>query len=256
MGEGPDLSDDERWGLLRAVVDAAEGKAAVVCGLEFKNTLHTIEDAKRARDLGAIGVQIPLPIFHHPTQDDYVRFYTQISEAIDIGILIYDTFWFGAEHIGVETLLRLKDAERVVAIKWDVPEGEDYDDMAKVGHLFNVIDNTLQPVRAHKLGARGYINHTAHLWPRYDLHIWDLLEARRYDEAQVELDRFYVPMQALTGKVGGRSGGYWLSKVQMAIMGRPVGPPRPPTIMPLTNEEIAELRRLMVDAGFPIPAEG
>jgi dihydrodipicolinate synthase/N-acetylneuraminate lyase len=48
MGEGPDLSDDERWRLLRTVVDAAEGKAAVVCGLEFKNTLHTIEDAKRA----------------------------------------------------------------------------------------------------------------------------------------------------------------------------------------------------------------
>src|SRR5262249_29599197 len=159
-------------------------------------------DAKRAQDLGAIGVQIPLPIFHHPTQDDNVRFYTRISDALDIGILIYDTFWFGAAPIGAETLLRLKGAERVVAIKWDVQEGEEFDEMAKFSDTFNVIDNSLQPVRAHKLGARGYINHTAHLWPQYDLRIWELLEAHRYDEAQVELDRFYVPMQAYTQKVG------------------------------------------------------
>src|SRR5262249_47721668 len=153
MGEGPDLGDDERWRLLRTVVDAAAGKAGVVCGLEFKNPLHTLADAKRAQDLGAIGVQIPLPIFHHPTQDDYVRFYTRVSDALDVGILIYDTFWFGAAPIGAETLLRLKDAERVVAIKWDVPEGEDFDEMAKFSDTFNVIDNSLQPVRAHKLGA-------------------------------------------------------------------------------------------------------
>ena len=65
MGEGPDLNDDEWPELLRTVVNSAHTGATVICGLKPKNTLHTIEDAKRAQDLGAIGLQIDLPFFHH-----------------------------------------------------------------------------------------------------------------------------------------------------------------------------------------------
>ena len=121
MGEGPDLTDDEWPVLLKTVVDAAGPDAAVICALKPKSTLHTIEDAKRAQDLGAIGLQIDLPIFHHPNQDDMVRFFTDISDAVDIGIMIYNTWWFGVPSLTVETMHRLRDAERVVAIKWAVP---------------------------------------------------------------------------------------------------------------------------------------
>ena len=51
MGEGPDLSDDECPALLRTVVDAAGPKAVVLCALKTKNTLHTIDDAKRANGM-------------------------------------------------------------------------------------------------------------------------------------------------------------------------------------------------------------
>ena len=52
MGEGPDLSDDEWPALLRTVVDAAGPKATVLCALKTKNTLHTIDDAKKATGPG------------------------------------------------------------------------------------------------------------------------------------------------------------------------------------------------------------
>src|SRR5205085_1509112 len=100
-----------------------------LCGLKTKNTLHTIEDARKAQDLGAIGVQIDLPIFHHPTQDDIVRFFSEISDAIDIGIVLYNTWWFGAPSITAASVRRLAAAEHVVAIKWATPPEQDYDDM-------------------------------------------------------------------------------------------------------------------------------
>ena len=131
MGEGPDLSDDEWPHLLRTVVNAAPSGTTVICGLKPKNTLHTIDDAKKAQDLGAVGLQIDLPFFHHSHQDDLVRHFTDISDAIDIGIMIYNTHWFCQdplnEYMRAETLLRMKDAEHVVTVKWSVPEGEDYD---------------------------------------------------------------------------------------------------------------------------------
>jgi 4-hydroxy-tetrahydrodipicolinate synthase len=250
MGEGPDLSDDEWPHLLRTVVNAAGSNAVVMCGLKTKNTLHTIEDARKAQDLGAVGLQIDLPMFHHPNQDDYVRYFTDISDAIDIGIMIYNTYWFGCESITAETLLRLADAEHVVAVKWDVPEGEDYDQMRKFAHIFNVIDNSNQPVRCHKNGGRGYISSTIPAYPQYDLEIWQLLEAQRYEEAQAQFTRVRKALSSFTPTK--QSGGYRLIKGMMAAMGQPAGPTRPPTL-PLDDKDISELKRILKGAGWPVP---
>jgi 4-hydroxy-tetrahydrodipicolinate synthase len=252
MGEGPDLSDDEWPHLLRTVVNAAGPDAAVICGLQTKNTLHTIEDAKKAQDLGAIGLQIDLPIFHHSNQDDYVRFFTDISDAIDIGIMIYNTYWFGGvglPSITAETMLRLADAEQVVAVKWDVPEGQDYDDMKKFAHIFNVIDNANQYVRCHKNGGRGYISGTIPAYPQHDLEIWQLLEAGRYEEAQAKVDHAVAALGPIRAKIGAKSGGYRFGKGLMAAVGQPAGPPRPPTL-PMDEGEIAELKDVIKDLGW------
>ena len=249
MGEGPDLSDDEWPHLLSTVVKAAGSDAVVMCGLKTKNTLHTIEDAKKAQDLGAVGLQIDLPIFHHPNQDDYVRYFTDISDAVDIGIMIYNTYWFGCESITAETMLRLADAEHVVAVKWDVPEGEDYDDMRKFSHIFNVIDNSNQPVRCHKNGGRGYISSTIAAYPQHDLEIWQLMEAKRYEEADAKFTNARSAIASF--KPNKQSGGYRLIKGMMAAIGQPVGPPRPPTL-PLDDQDIAELKKILQGIGCPV----
>jgi 4-hydroxy-tetrahydrodipicolinate synthase len=253
MGEGPDLDDTEWPKLLRTVVDNAGPDAAVICALKPKNTLHTIDDAKRAQDLGAIGLQIDLPIFHHPTQDDMVRFFTDISDAIEIGIMIYNTWWFGPPPLVAESMHRLTDAEHVVAIKWTVPPGDqyDYDSMREFAGTINVIDNALQPVRCHRNGGRGYIDPTTAVYPTHALSVWDALEAGNYDEAQATFDRVTKPLQAFMAKSNARSGGYRVVKGAMAVLGRPVGPPRPPTL-PLDDAELAELRTLLSNFGWPV----
>lgn len=252
MGEGAALSDDEWPHLLRTVRNAAGADAVVICALESKSTLHTIEDAKKAQDLGAVGLQIKLPVFHHSNQDDYVRFFTDISDAIDIGIMIYNTHWFGGvglESITAETMLRLADAEKVVALKWSVPAGEDYDEMRQFAHIFNVIDNSLQPARCHKNGGRGYISRTVAAYPPHDLKVWQLLEAGRYDEAQAKFDAANKAFEPFRARILQESGPNRFVKGVMAAMGQPVGPPRPPTLG-LNENEIAELRTIVRSLGW------
>jgi 4-hydroxy-tetrahydrodipicolinate synthase len=257
MGEGPDLGDDEWPHLLRTVVRAANPDTKVICALKPKNTLHTIEDAKRAQDLGAIGLQIDLPFMHHANQDDLVRFYSDISDAIEIGIMIYNTHWFtsdpAVEAMRAETMLRLKDAEHVVALKWSAPEGMDidYDDMTKFADTFNVIDNSGQPVRCHKNGGRGYISPWVAAYPKHDLQVWDLLEAGKYDEAQAEKDRVGAAIGPWGAKTGAKSGGYRQMKGIMAAMDNPVGPPRPPTL-PCSEDEIAAAREVVAELGWSV----
>lgn len=43
MGEGPMLRDDEWPALLRTVVQNACGKAAIVCGIHYKDTKRNLE---------------------------------------------------------------------------------------------------------------------------------------------------------------------------------------------------------------------
>jgi len=250
MVEGPDLDDNEWPKLLESVVAAASDRVPVVCGLRTKNTVHTIDDARRAQDLGATALQIDLPIFHHPTQDDYVRYFTDISDAIDIGIIIYNTWWFGAESIAAKTLLRLTDAEHVIAVKWATPPDADYDDMRQFAAHFNVIDNSGSPVRCHRNGGSGYISTMIHAWPEHDLGVWDLVQAQRYDEAQALFDSVNVPLGEFQDRLARESGGYRVQKALMAAIGRPVGPPRPPTLA-LSASQLAELRELMLGLGWP-----
>ena len=67
-GECHNLTEEEWLQVLKTTVDAAGSGAIVMCGLKSKSTIHTIEDAKKAQDVGIIGLQIELPFYHHPNQ--------------------------------------------------------------------------------------------------------------------------------------------------------------------------------------------
>ena len=254
LGEGPMLSDDEWPHLLRTVVQASNDKAAIVCGLQYKDTKRTIEDAKRAQDLGAIVLQVVPPVFNLPTQDDLLDYFGELSDAIDIGILIYHTHWLLGGTIATETFLKMAGFEHVVGVKWSTPDGVDYEDMAKFSDTFNVIDNTMQPVRCHRLGGRGYVQTAIESYPPHDLKVWELLESKQYEEAQAIYDSVMKPLRAFYDKVSQRSGGQARTmKGLMAVMGMPVGSSRPPS-KPLNAEEMAELRELAIGWGWPVPS--
>lgn len=262
MGENAMLRDNEWPHLLRTVVQAAGGKVPVLCGSSHhKDTVRTIEDSKIAQDLGAIGLQIPPPMHSDPTQEDVLRYYDDISNAIDIGIMIYNTHWerrgnrFGL--ITPNTFQKMVDIEKIVAIKWSYyePEGFAYEEMERFSRIFNIIDNGPQPILCHKLGGRGYISATSPANPHHDLQFWDLLENRRYEEAHALWSKVNASLGDFSGKMQKRSGGdSRVPKALMAVMGHPAGPPRPPS-EPLNREEMAELRSLAISWGWPVPGD-
>ncbi len=53
-----------------------------MCDIHYKDTLCTIEDAKRAADLGAVGVQVASLIFNDPTQDDILWFFEDLRNHL------------------------------------------------------------------------------------------------------------------------------------------------------------------------------
>ena len=253
MGEGPMLRDDEWPPLVRTVVQAANGRVPVMSSSHCKDTRRTIEDAKRAQDLGAVGIQIAAPMFNDPTQDDILRYYEAISNAVEIGIMVYNNHWYPSSAIFPETFQKMADLEHVVAIKWNPPPGVEYESMIELAPMFNILDNSNKWVRCHQLGGHGFLDNTVTAYPPHDLAIWALLEGRRHDEAQSLIDTVDAPMNDFYEKVSKRSGGQSrVKKGLMAVMGRPVGSMRPPS-EPLNDEELEELRQIVSKAGWPVP---
>ena len=93
---------------------------------------------------------------------------------------------------------------------------------------------------------------TAEIHSPHDLRIWELLEARRYDEAQAQFDRVNIPLREMYARLAQKSGGQArLKKGMMALMGIPMGASRPPSL-PLNSAEMAELNDLLVGFGWPV----
>ena len=253
IGEVPQMREDEWRALVRTTVQAAKGRVPVLAGIHDKDTRRTIEDARTAQDLGATGLQISPPMYNDPTQDDMLRYFEAVSDAIDIGIMIYHTHWMPHSRIEIDTFLRMADFEQVVAIKWSAPKDVPYDEMKRLTPTFNILENGGQPARCFKLGGVGFLEHEATAYPQYELRILELLESGQYDEAQAMWDKLVVPLEKFYGKIVKRSGGQArMKKGVMAVMGHPMGSQRPPSL-PLSDEELEELRQILLGIGWPVP---
>ena len=111
-------------------------------------------------------MEIDLPIFHHPTQSDIVRFFSDVSDAIDIGIVLYNT----CGSLRPPSLPRASGPGWPTPSTWSpssgtVPPDCDYDEMRQFAAQINVIDNANRAVRPHRNGGQGYINNTMHAYP-------------------------------------------------------------------------------------------
>ena len=253
MGELPSLTDEEWPHVVRSTVRAANGRVPVIAASHGKDTRRTIDDALKAQDLGAVGLQISPPLENLPTQDDMLRYFGAISDAIDIGIMIYHTHFYNYGRIEIETFKKMADFEHVMAVKWSNPDDVPYEAMRELTPYFNIFDNSNQPGRCYRNGGQGFLDHLAPAYPQHELEILDLLEAGKYDEAQAEWDVVCKPTLEFRNKVYARSGGVArLKKAAMQVMGHPIGSMRPPS-MPMSEEELDELREVLRGCGWPVP---
>ena len=175
-----------------------------------------------------------------------------MSNAIEIGIPVYNTHWMPGGAVLPDTFRKMKDFEHVVAIKWSPPEGVDYEDIFSLTDSFNIIDNTKNAVRCYRLGGHGFISVGIEVYPPHYIGVWDLMEAGRYDDAQAQWDRIEPPMRAFYDKLVAISGGQArMKKAMLQLRGYPVGASRPPSL-PVNEKELAELRVLMAGWGWPV----
>ena len=120
---------------------------------------------------------------------------------------------------------------------------------------FGMIDNQLLPVFNQMLGGNGANLHPAMFWPEWGARLWGLLEERRWDEAQVEVNRVLLPYYDIIADISAVTGGEGhIDKLALELIGLPGGRNRPPTrpLPPVFRERLGEF---LLSIGAPLSRE-
>lgn len=229
-GEFSVLTAEERLRAAEAVIEEADGKVGVILGVQGTNQREVVALARGAERLGAAAVQAAPPFYHPPTDDDVYEWIAAIAEAADVGIVFYTTYWTGF-RTSLDLVGRLAEVPQVAAIKWATPHHHEFEQGLRLfARRLCFIDNQLQFVFSHMLGARGINTHPSNYWPAWGVKLWGLLEEGKYQEAQEQMTRVVSPYYDLAWEIARFTGGEGhLDKLCLELVGLDTSRCRPPT---------------------------
>ena len=116
-GESPTTTDAEKSELISAVSGAVDGRASVVAGVGTFDTRHTVELALAAEKAGADGLLVVAPYYSKPPQDAVEAHFREVADAAGLPLALYDVPGRTGTRIEPETLIRLAEHPRIVAVK-------------------------------------------------------------------------------------------------------------------------------------------
>jgi 4-hydroxy-tetrahydrodipicolinate synthase len=247
-GESPTTSDEEKEQLIRAVVDAVGGRARVVAGAGTNDTHHTVELARQAEKAGAHGLLVVTPYYSKPPQAGLVEHFSRVADATDLPVMLYDIPARSGVPITTESLLRLADHDRIVAVK--DAKGDLFETTKLLAHgglaVYCGEDALNLPMLA--MGAVGMVSVVAHACADRYAAMVRAVDAGDLTEAQ-RLSASLVP--AVTG-VMTRTQGAIMAKAAAHLLGhigsRAVRLP----LVPATPEQVEQLRRDLAEAGLSL----
>ncbi|MBX6752176.1 MAG: 4-hydroxy-tetrahydrodipicolinate synthase [Micromonosporaceae bacterium] len=247
-GESPTTTDAEKDALLRAVIEAVGDRAHVIAGVGTNDTHHSIELARAAEKAGAHGLLVVTPYYNRPPQSGLIRHFTAVADATSLPVMLYDIPVRTGTPIHTDTLFKLGEHERIVAVK------DAKGDMVETSRLtrdsglafYSGDDKNTLPFLA--VGAVGVVGVPTHLFGRQTKEMILAFESGDHEGA-LRCHQDLLPV--FLGFF--RTQGVILTKAALREQGLPAGPVRPP-LVDATEAEIAQLRVDCAQAGLVLGA--
>jgi len=247
-GESPTTSNAEKDGLLRAVIEAVGDRATIVAGVGTNDTGHTCELARDAERAGAHALLVVTPYYNKPPQSGLVAHFTAVADATGLPVMLYDIPGRAGIPITTESLLRLAQHPRIIAVKDAKGDlGASSQVMLATDLVYYCGEDMLNlPMLA--IGAAGFVSVVGHVVGDRLHDMVDAYLAGRPGEA-LDIHRELLPVYI---GIMTRTQGAIATKAALAVLGLPGGTVRPPLI-DATPEQIAQLQTDLVAGGVKLP---
>ena len=245
-GEGPTLTDQEKTGLWRAVVEAVGDRGSVIAGSGTNDTAHSIHLTREAEKAGCDAALVVTPYYNRPPQSGLVAHFQAVAGATGLPILLYDIPVRTGRKIDHATLLTLAETLNIAGVKdaaGDVQGAARL--VAEAPDGFEVYcGNDADTLPWLSVGAVGVISVASHIaGPRMAemMHAYWAGEPDKARRLNAELIGIYDAMAVTANPIP--------VKAAMELAGHPAGPPRLP-LPKATPDEVAAIRGTLRSAGL------
>ena len=224
-GESPTTTDAEKAELIRAVREAVGERASVVAGVGTFDTRHTVELALAAEKAGADGLLVVAPYYSKPPQDAVEAHFREVADAAGLPLALYDIPGRTGTRIEPETLIRLAEHPRIVAVKdcsYDFLAAQKVLARTELAYYAGCDEHNLA---LYAVGGAGYVSTVANVIPRHLRSVLDAFEAGDTPVA-ARLQQQATPLIELMMAAG--LPGTVTAKALLTALGLPAGPVRAP----------------------------
>ncbi|MFL5997696.1 MAG: 4-hydroxy-tetrahydrodipicolinate synthase [Streptomyces sp.] len=244
-GESPTTTDAEKAALVTAVREAVGERASVVAGVGTFDTRHTLELTRAAEKAGADGVLVVSPYYSRPPQDALEAHFREIADACGLPVMLYDIPGRTGTRIEPETMIRLAEHPRIVAVKdcsYDLLGTQKVLNRTELAYYAGCDEHILA---LYAVGGAGYVSTVANVVPAQLRAILDMFEAGD-TPVSARLQQRATPL--IEAMMSAGLPGTVTAKALLNALGLPAGPVRAP-LRPAGREAadglLAEYERLM-----------
>ncbi|MFC8429992.1 4-hydroxy-tetrahydrodipicolinate synthase [Streptomyces sp. NPDC057253] len=224
-GESPTTTDAEKSALVTAVREAVGEQASVVAGVGTSDTRHTVELALAAEKAGADGVLVVSPYYSRPPQDALEAHFRAVADASGLPVMLYDIPGRTGTRIEPETMIRLAEHPRIVAVKdcsYDLLGTQKVLHRTELAYYAGCDEQILA---LYAVGGAGYVSTVANVVPDRLRAILDLFEAGD-TPVSARLQQRAVPL--IEAMMAAGLPGTVTAKALLNALGLPAGPVRAP----------------------------
>ena len=244
-GEFAYLNSAQRLAVVETAIEAADGRVPVVAGVASTSTLDAVAQAKAYQKLGANGILAILEAYFPLSDAQVESYFRAIADAVDIPVVIYTNPQFQRSDLSLDCIQRLSAHPRIQYIK---------DASTNTGRLLSIMNRCGDSIRifsasAHipaavmLIGGVGWMAGPACIIPRQSVGLYDLCNAKRWDEA--------LTLQRKLWRVNEAFARYNLAaciKAALAIQGYDVGDPVAPQ-KALSSDERKAVEAVLREVG-------
>ncbi len=182
-GEGFLMDLQERKAYAECIVKTVNNRIPVIVHIGAIGTKMSIELAKHAQSIGADAISSVPPFYYGYSDDDLYNYYKDISDAVDLPMIVYNISLAGLMNNNL--IERLSTIENVKGLKFT---GREHDDMCslkeKLGKDFMVYSGCDEMATQGLLaGADGLIGSTYNLMCETFVSIYKLAKNENYAQA-------------------------------------------------------------------------
>ncbi len=195
LGENSSLSVDEKEQVVRAAVEAVNGRVPVIAGIAEYTTKLAIETSKRMQAAGAAGLMTLPTMVYEQDQREGVHHFKTLAQNVDLPIMIYNNRPAYKLDLTPQSFAELASEPNIEAVK------ESSHDSRRMTDMFNVVGDRYKmlcgvddlALENILFGAVGWVSGMANCFPSEAVQLFKLAKAGKVDEA-VALYRWFMPL--------------------------------------------------------------